>query len=437
MRRIRGTGGLELRGKVWYLRHRKFGKPAGESLKTGDKREAERLARIRLSALDEELRLKQIDEQITAEQDARMTAWDCARQEIDALPEGDEKERRSIEITEQMLNMLQNASEKQKELLRAREEAVAEAERFAREREEAAREQARLDAANPTVEAFIKDYEMLCIAKDRSPSTVQAYRNIWQQFVKHAGIARIQDLNEDHAESFIALRRNTLTARTLNDNITKLSSLIEYAVNKGVYANPNPFKTMPKPRFSKKRVPRFLSSDQLARLFEAVSGDICTTLFIGLGAHAGLRKAEILNMRWEEIDFDQRLIHVKNKPEDPAKGILEFRTKNRSDRVVPLKETLRDMLLPHKKDAGYIITTRKGGEVDRHAYVPLLFQEACSRLGLQGCTPHVLRHTFASLAVQSGKVDLYQVKEWLGHSSVEMTQIYAHLLPYNKNINEF
>ena len=50
---------------------------------------------------------------------------------------------------------------------------------------------------------------------------------------------------------------------------------------------------------------------------------------------------------------------------------------------------------------------------------------------------HDLRHTFASHAAQSGKVSLYQIKEWLGHSSIDTTEIYAHLLPHDDSINAF
>ena len=50
---------------------------------------------------------------------------------------------------------------------------------------------------------------------------------------------------------------------------------------------------------------------------------------------------------------------------------------------------------------------------------------------------HDLRHTFASHAAQSGRVSLYQIKEWLGHSSIDTTEIYAHLLPYDDSINAF
>ena len=50
-------------------------------------------------------------------------------------------------------------------------------------------------------------------------------------------------------------------------------------------------------------------------------------------------------------------------------------------------------------------------------------------------TPHVMRHTFASLAAQAG-VSLYKIGVWMGHSSSEVTEIYAHLAAYDPDINQ-
>jgi integrase len=55
--------------------------------------------------------------------------------------------------------------------------------------------------------------------------------------------------------------------------------------------------------------------------------------------------------------------------------------------------------------------------------------------GVSWCTPHILRHTFASQCVIAG-IDLYRVSQWLGHSSITTTQIYAHLLPGDRMINK-
>ncbi len=437
-RRRWGTGGLELRGKTWYLRHRKFGKPVGVTLRTGDRREAERLARIMLAAIDEELIRRKIHQETNVDQYAELTAWEQAQKQLEAMPEGSEREDLLLQQTENILDILGTSVERQREKKRQQDEALAEAERLARERVEMQRQLAQLEADNPTVDAFFSKYIEFCKAKDRSPATIRAYQGVWNLFIADLQATRINDVTQKLAVEYIERRRTqNLSAQTMYDNIAKLKTLFSYAVKKGYCRGSNPFAAVPMPRLPRKRVPKFLTAEQITRLLEAARSDECTTLFILLGVHAGLRKGEILNMRWEEIDFEQRLIHVRCKAADAKRGIVEFRTKSKTDRVVPLKEVLRDALMPLRKEDGYLIIGQKTTGIDRQRYAPKGFREAVMKAGLSDCTPHVLRHTFASLAIQSGKVDLYQVKEWLGHANIEMTQIYAHLLPYNKSINEF
>ncbi len=437
-RRRWGTGGLELRGKTWYLRHRKYGKPVGVTLKTGDKREAERLARIMLAEIDEQLIRRKVHQEANAEQDAKLTAWEQAQKRLEAMAEGTEREDLLLKQTESILDLLGTSVERQREKKSQQDEALAETERLARERAEMERQLSKLDAENPRVDAVFDRYVKQCKAKDRSPATINAYKSVWDMFITYTQVSRVNDITQKEVDSYLESRRSqNLSNQTMYDNIAKLKTIFSYAIQKGFYQGPNPFAAVPMPRLPRTRVPKFLTAEQVAHLLEAAAADECTTLFISLGVNAGLRKGEILNIRWEELDFEQRLIHVRNKAADSKRGILEFRTKSKTDRVVPMKETLRDTLMPNKRDEGYIIVGQRGANIDRHRYVPIRFPAACKQAGVPDCTPHVLRHTFASLAVQSGKVDLYQIKEWLGHSNIEMTQIYAHLLPYHRNINEF
>jgi site-specific recombinase XerD len=65
-----------------------------------------------------------------------------------------------------------------------------------------------------------------------------------------------------------------------------------------------------------------------------------------------------------------------------------------------------------------------------------VFRSVIEEAGLQGVTPHVLRHTFASQLAMSG-VSLYRISQWLGHADFKTTQVYAHLSPHDEDINSF
>lgn len=136
-----------------------------------------------------------------------------------------------------------------------------------------------------------------------------------------------------------------------------------------------------------------------------------------LGCRAGLRRGEIAVLKWQDVDFKNNQIYVApNKTE--------------RHRFVPLGADLRKALAAHKKraqhDAEYVINA---GE-DRHSsyYLTAFYaKETKEKLPFK-CGMHKLRHTFASHLVQAG-VDLYRVSKLLGHSSIKMTEIYAHLAP--------
>ncbi len=138
-------------------------------------------------------------------------------------------------------------------------------------------------------------------------------------------------------------------------------------------------------------------------------------LIIKLGARAGLRRGEMAELRWEDIDFENNQIYVRaNKTENY--------------RYVPISADLKEELekTPRSRD-GFVVP--QIGECPRSSryFITAAYAKIMKKLGFKSF-PHKLRHTFASHLVQKG-VELYTVSKLLGHSSMEMTEIYAHLAP--------
>lgn len=140
-------------------------------------------------------------------------------------------------------------------------------------------------------------------------------------------------------------------------------------------------------------------------------------LVVLLGCRAGLRRGEIALLKWKDIDFKNNQIYVApNKTE--------------KHRYVPMVADLRKALEAHKKrekrGAEYVINV--GEDRTSRCYLTAFYaKETKEKLPFK-CGMHKLRHTFASHLVQAG-VDLYRVSKLLGHSSIKMTEIYAHLAP--------
>jgi integrase len=164
-----------------------------------------------------------------------------------------------------------------------------------------------------------------------------------------------------------------------------------------------------------KRV-RYLSKDEWQTLLEVCDSHLYPIVLMAL--NTGMRKSEILNLQWDDIDLANNFIH------------LEI-TKNGERRDIPINETLKEMLvkLPRRLDGKYLFYDPKTQKPFKD--VKRSYKTACKNASITNFHFHDLRHTFASHLVMIG-VDLTTVKELLGHKSLAMTLRYAHLSPEHK-----
>ncbi len=138
--------------------------------------------------------------------------------------------------------------------------------------------------------------------------------------------------------------------------------------------------------------------------------------------HCGLRRGEIISLTWNDVDFDNDFLFIKD-------------AKNGKNRKAIMTEDVRFMLEERKKVAinNYVFTTAKGEPISD---ISKTFPRVVETLGFnKGITDkrqqvvfHTLRHTYASWLVMSG-VDLYTVQRLMGHSTIAMTERYSHLAP--------
>ena len=136
-------------------------------------------------------------------------------------------------------------------------------------------------------------------------------------------------------------------------------------------------------------------------------------------AMTGLRRGEILNLKWSDIDFNRSLIHVESSD--------TFRTKAGKRRSLPMHDVVKQILLNRSVKTQSEFVFDSGGSPIHGDWVTKLTKR-CVRLA--GLNPklhfHSIRHTFATWLVQAG-VSIYEVQKLLGHSSVSVTQVYSHL----------
>lgn len=141
------------------------------------------------------------------------------------------------------------------------------------------------------------------------------------------------------------------------------------------------------------------------------------TTVILLGARAGLRRGEIHNLKWEDINFDTNVLSIT--PKD------DWHPKDYECRDIPMSADLRVHLLAAPRRGDYVIYDRYGDRFSIDGLTNYFSAKITKRAGIKG-NLHKLRHTFASHLVQN-RVSLYEVRDLLGHSSITTTEIYAHL----------
>lgn len=206
-----------------------------------------------------------------------------------------------------------------------------------------------------------------------------------------------------------------------------ISQVWNLAKRHSLVSGDNPTKAVSLPKRDNRRE-RFLTTDEAGKLLVQLKRQSPQTHDMALLAlHCGLRFGEIASLDWSCVDFSEGTLSIR----DP---------KSRTNRVAFMTSAVSDMLTAHRllacaehgKATGLVFRSRTGERIASvsHSFTRLadrLFNEGISDPRQKVCF-HTLRHTFASWLVQRN-VDLYSVKELMGHASFKMTQRYSHLSP--------
>jgi len=160
---------------------------------------------------------------------------------------------------------------------------------------------------------------------------------------------------------------------------------------------------------------RLLSEAEEAQVLLAAPPRLQPLITVAL--QTGLRKMELVTLTWPQVDWERQEVVV-----------ISGRAKNRRMRRVPMTETVRDLLAQLAQGP-----TDRDNRVFGYRSLTASFERAVARSGLAGVSPHALRHTFATRALERG-VDIRTVQRWLGPQSLRQTERYLH--PSNANERE-
>lgn len=183
------------------------------------------------------------------------------------------------------------------------------------------------------------------------------------------------------------------------------------------------------PKLSKS-FPAFISEDELLIILTNTPYQYLKDIFT-IGFYTGLRLGELINMHWNWIDFFQSA----GGGQITVKCSNDFQTKSKKERIVPMSEKVRSILINRFNIAthqpGEVVFYRIKGRKLHQETISKQFKKAVRKSYLsEKIHFHTLCHSFASLLAQKG-ISLYIIKELLGHKDLSTTQVYFHLQQQN------
>lgn len=195
---------------------------------------------------------------------------------------------------------------------------------------------------------------------------------------------------------------------TINREINVLSKVFSYAVENELLAY-NPCRTVKALRMNNERT-RYLNEDEQRRLLNVMKDCPLTKNIVFFAINTGMRRSEIFNLKWFDIDLERKAIQVRQ-------------SKNGKPRSIPMNEEIYSLISSLPKISVYVFPSPKtNGRLNN---TKRSFNGAVKQAGIENFTFHDLRHTFATRLADKN-VPLSVLAELLGHSDIRMTKRYAH-----------
>ncbi len=293
-----------------------------------------------------------------------------------------------------------------------------------------------------TVQQFLTRWLSETVEPKVRPRTFASYAQLCRLHIYPTlGPVSLRKLGPQQIQTLLnALQRSGLSPRTVQYVRAVLRSGLAQALRWGVVSQ-NAAALVSGPRVPRKAV-QTLDPDQARKLLEAMTGHRFGAL-VSVALGLGLRQGEALGLKWDAVDLDAGLLHVRVALQRVGRGWTLVEPKSeRSRRSIALPAFAVSALQSHRvrqleqrllsgsawKDQGFVFTNRDGGPLESRN-VTKAFQRVLKESGLPALRFHDLRHTAATLLLAQG-VDVRTIMETLGHSQISLTlNTYSHVLP--------
>ncbi|NIP39179.1 MAG: site-specific integrase [Candidatus Dadabacteria bacterium] len=268
------------------------------------------------------------------------------------------------------------------------------------------------------------------IAQTKKPVSIEKIINNYLEWAKDNHIAYERDIsaskplleffdgkNSSHVntwsmEKYKSFRKSqNKKPETINKELSFIKSAFKLAFENGVTGS-NPINGVKLLKVPKSK-PRVLKDWEFSNLYKEAPDHFKPILLCGY--LTGMRRGEIVKLRWEDIDFTGKYIHVNE-------------SKNNEYRTIPINDILFDTLtgLNRISKNEYVFTTKLGKAYTSNTAWKTVWTNTLKKSGIEHCTFHSLRHTFISNLIVDEKEDYITVMNLSGHKTIRMLVRYSH-----------
>lgn len=279
------------------------------------------------------------------------------------------------------------------------------------------------------LEKHLDAYLQYCrFGKALDAKTLKAYRIDLNQFTAYLS-ADALELNRDSIAAYITLLHQHYKVKTVKRKIASIKAFLNYLVFENIL-DANPVNAMRIKLHEPSLLPRTIPTDAIAAILQsayrqknAAPGSrsaILDAAVLEMLFATGMRVSELCNLKEENVDLEEGSVKIFGK------GARERMIQIGNSQVLAVLQEYHRVCQTQIGQTGWFFLNRLGNRLSDQSVRRIILRHANAAALSQHITPHMFRHSFATMLLDEG-VDIRYIQQFLGHSSIVTTQIYTHV----------
>ena len=275
--------------------------------------------------------------------------------------------------------------------------------------------------------AEIWEDQVLVGCKPSAVRSAKSHLNV--HILPHFGKSPLDEIGVQAQQAFVTkLARVNLSRKMVRNVVSTLASILQTAKTWGYVCQTVDYKSLVFPFEEVAVEARFFTPEQIGKII-AVAREPYKTMFVVL-ALTGIRAGEMLGLKWEDVDLERNLLHIRRSA---WYGRIQTTKTKTSESVLPIAHPLAETLRPYREQwkpnpDGFLFVTRNRRPPSSNKVVEYGLWPVLDLLSIPRCGLHAFRHSHASLLLHTGATPKI-VQEQLRHADPRVTLgVYGHVL---------